>query len=282
MVNAESESFCSSFIITALFLDFMQDWLGLLFFVFLIAGIYIGLKILSKPQNKTEAEFEWGAAKNSTMLGASFNALQEVLNPGEAKAKEAQMQVKERRYDKKKREGKANEQIIYREANIKDVPAIAEVHIKSWQKSFKGIVPPEFLSSMSLEKRIEAFEQGFAKKDFYKMLVAEIPENKIIGFADFGIARDKNLFDAELYAIYFLSEYQRKGIGGNLFRMCQREMLSNDVGSFYLKSLEISPYKKFYQKMGGRKIGEDRHSLAGIEHKTIIYGWKDLSEKYND
>jgi hypothetical protein len=86
----------------------MQDWIGLIFFVLLIAGIFIGLKILSKPVTRTEEEFERNAAENTTMLGASMNALQELMNPAEAKAKEVQTQLKEGRYNKKKREGKAN------------------------------------------------------------------------------------------------------------------------------------------------------------------------------
>lgn len=86
----------------------MSDLLGLLFFVLLIAGIFIGLKILAKPTKRTEAEFERNAAENKTMLGASMNALQEMMNPEAAKAKEVQTQLKEGRYDKKKREGKAN------------------------------------------------------------------------------------------------------------------------------------------------------------------------------
>lgn len=86
----------------------MADWIGLIFFVLLIAGIFIGLKILSKRRVRTEAEFERNAAENTTMLGASMNALQELMNPAEAKAKEVQTQLKEGRYNKKKREGKAN------------------------------------------------------------------------------------------------------------------------------------------------------------------------------
>lgn len=86
----------------------MQDWLGLLFFVLLVVGIFVGLKVLSRPQKKTEAEFERNAAENPTMLGASMNALQGILDPAEAKAKETRMQMKEGRYNKKKREGKAN------------------------------------------------------------------------------------------------------------------------------------------------------------------------------
>jgi len=85
----------------------MNDWLGLLFFVLLAAGVFAGLKILSKPRTRTEEEFERNAAE-TTMLGASMNALNELMNPEAAKAKEVQTQLKEGRYDKKKREGKAN------------------------------------------------------------------------------------------------------------------------------------------------------------------------------
>lgn len=86
----------------------MNDWFGLLFFVVLIAGIYVGLKMLSKPVKRTEAEFERNAAESASLLGASMNALHELLNPEAAKAKEVQTQLKEGRYGKKKREGKAN------------------------------------------------------------------------------------------------------------------------------------------------------------------------------
>ena len=85
----------------------MSDRLGLLFFVLLIVGIYAGLKTLSKPVKRTEAEFERNAAESASMLGASMNALQELMNPSAAKAKEVEMQLKEGRYMKKKREGKA-------------------------------------------------------------------------------------------------------------------------------------------------------------------------------
>lgn len=85
----------------------MSDWIGLAFFVLLIAGVIIGLKVLAKPRTRTAEEFERNAAENTTMLGASMNALQELMNPEAAKAKEVQMQMKDGRYQKKKREGKA-------------------------------------------------------------------------------------------------------------------------------------------------------------------------------
>ncbi|MGI8849666.1 MAG: hypothetical protein ACR2HT_05810 [Pyrinomonadaceae bacterium] len=86
----------------------MADWIGLLFFVLLVAGVFVGLKVLSKPEKRTEADFERNAAESTSMLGAGMGALQDLMDPAAAKAKEVKMQMKEGRYMKKKREGKAN------------------------------------------------------------------------------------------------------------------------------------------------------------------------------
>ena len=85
----------------------MGDWLGLAFFVALLVGGLLGLRSLAKPRTRTAEEFERNAAEGTTALGASMNALQELMNPEAAKAREVQTQMKEGQYQKKKREGKA-------------------------------------------------------------------------------------------------------------------------------------------------------------------------------
>ncbi len=172
------------------------------------------------------------------------------------------------------------EKITYRKANVEDAPAIAKVHVESWRKSFAGIVPQEFLDNLNVEKRDGAFRERFGEAN-YKMFVAETASDGIVGFADFGKSREKDFaFEAELYAIYLLSEFQGKGIGENLFRLCQQEMFADEINSMYLMALKVSPYKSFYEKMGGEIVGEGNHFFALVEYETIIYGWKNLGETY--
>lgn len=85
----------------------MSDWIGLLVIVLFVGGVLLGLKVLSKPQKRTEEEFERGVEEGPGLAGAGFNALHQMLNPEEAKKKIAVMEMKEGRYNKKKREGKA-------------------------------------------------------------------------------------------------------------------------------------------------------------------------------
>lgn len=86
----------------------MGDWIGLIFFVLLVVGIFVGLKILAKPQKRTAEDFERNVSKSTSGIGAAVNALQEAIDPAATKAKEIQPELKEGRYGKKQREGKAS------------------------------------------------------------------------------------------------------------------------------------------------------------------------------
>jgi ribosomal protein S18 acetylase RimI-like enzyme len=113
------------------------------------------------------------------------------------------------------------------------------------------------------------------------MFVAETFSDGIVGFADFGESRNDNLpFEGELYAIYLLPESQGKGIGENLFKFCQKEMVADGMNSMHLETLKISPYKFFYDKMGGKIVGQGKHLLANVEYETLLYGWNNLGEIY--
>ncbi|MDQ3633924.1 MAG: hypothetical protein ACR2MD_03295 [Aridibacter sp.] len=84
----------------------MGDWIGLLFFLLIPVVILIGLKLLGRKRVSTEQEFEQRASQSGSLLGAGLNALNGMLNPGEAKGKEAITEVKKGRYNKKQGVGK--------------------------------------------------------------------------------------------------------------------------------------------------------------------------------
>jgi 3-deoxy-manno-octulosonate cytidylyltransferase (CMP-KDO synthetase) len=173
-----------------------------------------------------------------------------------------------------------DQKIIYRQADTNDALGIAKVHVESWHKSFAGIVPQEFLDNLTVEAREKAFKERFGEAK-YKMFVAENAKDGIVGFADFGKARKSGFeFEAELYAIYILSEFQGKGIGENLFRLCQKEMIAEGFNSMYLMALKVSPYKSFYEKMGGQVVSQGNDFSVLPKNETLVYGWKNLSENY--
>jgi GNAT superfamily N-acetyltransferase len=169
------------------------------------------------------------------------------------------------------------ESIHIREATPADVPAIAKVHVLSWKESFVGIVPDPFLEKLTIENRIEAFGKRFGEAN-YQMYVAELENAGVVGFADAGDPRyDVGDYDAELYAIYLFREFQGKGIGRLLFERIKQFLIERGKTSMYLLALEVSPYRPFYEKMGGKLVGKKPVQLMNIDFNAVVYSWESLS-----
>ena len=166
--------------------------------------------------------------------------------------------------------------ITFREATASDSLEVAKAHVRSWRESFARIVPQAFLDKMSIDQRAEAFEKRFSD-DSHKMYVAEVPGQGIVGFADFGEPRERiGNYEGELYAIYLLPEFQRKGIGGRLFRLGVGFFISRGKSSMYLLALEVSPYRTFYEKLGGQVVGKKSIVIEGLIYDELVYGWDSL------
>lgn len=166
--------------------------------------------------------------------------------------------------------------VNFREATVSDCFAVARVHVQSWKESFAGIVPQTFLDKKSVEERAKAFEAGFSANS-YKMYVAEVAGRGVVGFADFGEPREPvGAYEGELYAIYLVSEFQRRGIGERLFKLGVDYFIGGGKESMYLLTLEVSPYRYFYEKMGGQIIGKKQVEIEGIMYDELVYGWNSL------
>jgi GNAT superfamily N-acetyltransferase len=166
--------------------------------------------------------------------------------------------------------------ISYRQASVADCTEVAKVHVRSWKESFAGLVPETVMERITVEKRTEVFEQRF-QSDAYRMYVAEAGDRGVIGFADCGDPREKiDDFEAELYAIFMLPEFQGSGVGSRLFSFCAKALAERGKSSFYLFAFENSPYRSFYDRMGGRLIQKKPVKIEGTTFDAVIYGWEKL------
>lgn len=164
-----------------------------------------------------------------------------------------------------------------RRAVLEDARGIAEVHVKSWQETYKGIVDQNYLHSLKVEDRFRMWKAGLAtKNDSQPVYVAENSEGRIIGFSSFGPERTKKFsVDGELYAIYLLEKYKGRKIGTALFRTGVQE-LSKEYSSLLVWVLAENNSKFFYEKFGPEKAREEDIEIAGSKHKEIAYVWKDI------
>ena len=166
-----------------------------------------------------------------------------------------------------------------RPAVVHDARAIAEVHVESWKITYRGIFPDDLLDGLSVEKR----------ESFWRDLLAHEPPSAItmvgcdasgsvVGFVSAGKERTGQLgCDGEIYAIYLHREAQRKGLGALLVRQLVHELVARGFGSMSVWVLALNPSRRFYERLGGKVVGEQEIERGGQTFLEVAYGWQSLN-----
>lgn len=167
--------------------------------------------------------------------------------------------------------------MIIRKARLKDASAIAQVHVDSWQTTYRGILPNDYIQKQSYKKRENSWKKGLVlstqENTDYFVFVAENSAGKIIGFIDGGLFRNNSIHKGEIYALYILDAYQRQGIGRKLVQKIAFQFNRLDLNSILVWVLADNPATKFYQALGGKQVAQKTVDLNGIKFEEIAYEW---------
>ncbi|MEO5930642.1 MAG: GNAT family N-acetyltransferase [Candidatus Kapaibacterium sp.] len=169
--------------------------------------------------------------------------------------------------------------MIIRDALPSDARGIAEIHVDSWRKTYRGIVPDEYLAAMSHDTN-EARHRNYLTTPHPETwtVVAVDDAGAINGFANFGRVREEMWeLDGEVYAIYLQPGTERRGTGRALMAACARRLRENGFGSMLVWVLAENRSRYFYERCGGLPVTSKHISIGGAILEEIGYGWKDLT-----
>ena len=152
-----------------------------------------------------------------------------------------------------------------REANVSDAAAIAQVHVNSWRTTYAGVVTEEYLAQLSYEQREQTWRDILSTHGATEFVyVVEAEASNIIGFASGGPERSGNtVYEGELYAIYLLEGYQRKGIGGQLVQTIAKRLMQEGLHSMLVWVLANNPSQDFYSALGGQRAYGQEITIGG-------------------
>ena len=166
-----------------------------------------------------------------------------------------------------------------REANGTDAAAIA-IHVDSWRTTYAGVVPDEYLAQLSYEQHEQVWRHMLSTHGATEFVyVAEAEARNIIGFASGGPERSGNtVYKGELYAIYLLEGYQRKGIGDQMVQTIAKRLMQEGLHSMLVWVLANNPSQDFYSALGGQRVYEQEITIGEARLVEVAYGWRDMRE----
>jgi L-amino acid N-acyltransferase YncA len=108
--------------------------------------------------------------------------------------------------------------------------------------------------------------------------VAEDADGQVAGFASGGPQRSELPgYKAELYAIYLLPTCQRQGLGRRLVRAVAAQFAAHELRSMVVWVFEANERaRRFYEQLGGRRVGTAQFELGGVALQEVAYGWPEV------
>ena len=167
---------------------------------------------------------------------------------------------------------------MVRAADIDDAGPIAKVHVATWRTAYRGLLPDEFLASLT-EANYEERWHRTLNDSASRVYVAE-QDDKVVGFASGGRERAGEVgYDGELYALYVLETAQRRGHGRRLVKAVVnglREMGFVDMIVWVLRDNPTA--RRFYERLGGVYIRSQPITIGSASLEEVSYGWKRLED----
>ena len=168
-----------------------------------------------------------------------------------------------------------------RRATEDDLIGIAHVHVETWQSTYAGIIPDDYLQSLTIENRAKNWRRNL-KTIHTTTFIAENEAGDIIGFAAGGPEQTRDpYYQAEIYAIYILDAYQRKGIGKQLIKPIVELLLAKNYENMIIWALEKNSNRSFYQSLGGHVVASKPISIYGRRLVEVGYGWESINDLLN-
>jgi GNAT superfamily N-acetyltransferase len=159
-----------------------------------------------------------------------------------------------------------------RQAEQHDAVEIARVQVESWKATYAGIVPDAFLASLNIEAQSQMWSTQFAEE--HPLIFVTEDEAGVFGFVAGGKIREALAnYDAELYAIYLLPQYQKHGAGRQLCHRLAASLRTIGFLSMAVWVLEDNPSVAFYKRIGGIPVTQRFIDVGGVALPELAFGW---------
>ena len=172
---------------------------------------------------------------------------------------------------------------LLRAACEEDSSKLGALHVEAWRESYPGLIPAEMLASLSVESRTSIWKRILCEHggpNETSVFLGNI-DAQLAGFVSCGLQRSEQLkadgYTGEISVIYILRAFQNRGGGRQLMATAidnLRERGCTAAGFWVLRDNRQA--RSFYERLGGRQVGE-RQDIRG-EHVLVevAYGWSDL------
>ncbi len=150
--------------------------------------------------------------------------------------------------------------MIVRRARTDDASAISEIHARSWQSGYEGLIPQDYLDGLDPAPGAVRWTQSLQQADWSRggTLVVADYDGRLLGFATGQASRDEDADTsvAEVWAIYLAPHVYGEGYGRELMTATLDFLAYLGYAQVTLWVLDTNARaRRFYEAAGFRADG---------------------------
>ncbi len=163
-----------------------------------------------------------------------------------------------------------------RRASLGDAPAIADVHVKTWQDAYQGLFPDAFLANISLPERTDLWRHLLTDPGNHAVTFVCERDGELVGWCVVGPSRDEDASETvgELLAIYVIPTAQGQGVGRTLMAAGLQKLRDDRFtrATLWVLSGNIKS-RAFYESLGWQPEDKTKIEMnkGGFEMHEIRY-----------
>jgi GNAT superfamily N-acetyltransferase len=170
-----------------------------------------------------------------------------------------------------------------RPADVADATEIAQVQVRSWQVTYRGQIPQDYLDALDVDERAEMWRRAAENADGIRrgLLVAEA-DSGLLGFASFSPTRDSDEdpeLVGEIPAIYLHPDAWGTGCGRELMGVALERLGAAGFEQVTLWVLDTNARaRRFYEAAGFAPDGavkvddRDQFELRELRYRRSLAG----------
>lgn len=157
-----------------------------------------------------------------------------------------------------------------------DIQSIAKLHVDNWKNIYKGVLPSDYLNSLTYDVAEQDWIKYISQEDAY-IYIATSKEDTVSGFAACKMDRETP-GSGKLYSIHVNENYRGQGIGKQLISTVANHFLSRHINSMTLWVVETNEQAiSIYKHLRAKPHKYETRYFDWVPVKQIGLIWNDVS-----
>ncbi|MDD9877781.1 MAG: GNAT family N-acetyltransferase [Magnetovibrio sp.] len=162
---------------------------------------------------------------------------------------------------------------VLRPAGPDDAAVIAAVYCRSWEETYRGLLPDAMIDSLSTAESAATWARRLGPGDDSHVVIAEV-DGTAVGFASGCAAHDTAVgTDGMLDTLYLLRRAHGLGLGRRLTAAVADELTARGFAAMGVIVLATNPALRFYEAMGARRVGARHRIFRDHPVDEILLAW---------